>query len=93
MKKKILAAMLSVSLMFAAAEVLPNSFIDLGNGIKAEAVTEGITNYNYQTLSDGTIEITSYTGTSTTVSIPPSIGGKNVTKIGDQAFYKSRSHR
>ncbi|MBQ6633331.1 MAG: fibronectin type III domain-containing protein [Ruminococcus sp.] len=90
MKKKILAAMLSVSLMFAAAEVLPNSFIDLGNGIKAEAVTEGITNYNYQTLSDGTIEITSYTGTSTTVSIPSSIGGKNVTKIGDQAFYKSK---
>ncbi len=43
--------------------------------------------YQYKTLSDGTIEITKYIGTNTIVNIPAQIDNKNVTSIGDEVFY------
>ena len=50
-----------------------------------------ISEYEYSTLSDGTIEITGYNGTGTVISIPSSIAGKTVTSIGKAAFYENES--
>ncbi len=43
--------------------------------------------YEYDILDDGTAEITGYTGSDTNLVIPSKIGGVNVTKIGNSAFY------
>ena len=53
-------------------------------GIEANAATSG--DYTYTVLSDGTVEITDYTGSDTTLSIPSEIDGKVVTSIGNYAF-------
>ena len=53
-------------------------------GIEANAATSG--DYTYTVLSDGTVEITDYTGSATTLSIPSEIDGKVVTSIGNYAF-------
>lgn len=42
--------------------------------------------YNYRTLSDGTIEITSYKGKRRYLTIPNEIDGKTVSSIGANAF-------
>ena len=44
-------------------------------------------NYKYSVLDDGTVKITDYTGSATTLSIPAKINGKRVTSIGRMAFY------
>ncbi|MBE6976557.1 MAG: TIR domain-containing protein [Ruminococcaceae bacterium] len=43
-------------------------------------------NYEYKVLSNGTAEITDYEGSATNVTIPSTIGGYKVTRIGDYAF-------
>lgn len=50
----------------------------------AKAAVEG--NYEYEELSDGTVKIAKYTGSETDVTIPSTLGGKQVTVIGDNAF-------
>ncbi|MFT3951059.1 MAG: leucine-rich repeat domain-containing protein [Oscillospiraceae bacterium] len=42
--------------------------------------------YSYSVLSDGTAEITNYSGSAAFLEIPSEIDGKTVTSIGDQAF-------
>lgn len=42
--------------------------------------------YEYQELTSDTIEITAYTGTDQTLTIPSSINGQTVTSIGEYAF-------
>ncbi len=44
--------------------------------------------YEYSVLDNGTVSITDYTGTATTLVIPSQIDGKPVTEIGYQAFYR-----
>ena len=71
-----------------------NISIDTGNDplLKAkihynnDAPDDPSKDYTYKTLSNGTIEITKYTGISTTANIPAQIDNKNVTGIGDSAF-------
>ncbi len=50
----------------------------------AGAETSG--DYKYDVLSDGTVEITDYTGSATDLTIPATIDGKKVTSIGNYAF-------
>ena len=89
MKKKIVAGLLSATMLFGAAEALPNDFLfSFGSGITANAAVSG--DYEYKVLSDGTAEITAYNGTSTTITIPDKLSGKSVTSIGGQAFYMSK---
>ena len=45
--------------------------------------------FTYETLSDGTIAITDYTGSETTLEIPSTIDGKKVSTIGAYAFYNN----
>ena len=43
--------------------------------------------YIYKELADGNVEITGYTGKASALSIPSTLGGKKVTKIGKEAFF------
>ncbi len=52
--------------------------------ICAGAETSG--DYEYSVLSDGTVEITGYTGSATDLTIPSTLGGKKVTTIGVYSF-------
>ena len=86
MKKKIVAGLLSATMLLGAAEALPNDFLSgIRNDITVSAAVSG--DFEYKVLSDGTAEITGYKGSFTILTIPETIGGKTVSKIGDQAFY------
>ena len=88
MRKKIIAGMLSVSMILSTAAVLPEGIMDLGANMTVSAAVSG--DYEYKALSDGTVEISGYNGSSTSVTIPEKLGGKTVSRIGDQAFYMSK---
>lgn len=47
--------------------------------------------YDYETLEDGTIEITAYKGSDAKVKVPDQIDGKKVTSIGFDAFINKDS--
>lgn len=47
--------------------------------------------YIYKELSDGTAEITGYTGEGGDVTLPSALGGLEVTSLGDKAFYKNKN--
>ena len=58
-----------------------------GNGIGTKVAKAAVMgDYEYDVLSNGTVEITYYDGYSTSVVIPSQIDGKTVTSIGDYAF-------
>ena len=54
-------------------------------GLNAKAETYG--DYEYTIKNNGTIDITKYDGTSTTLIIPSLINNKEVSSIGYRAFY------
>ena len=88
MKKKIVAGLLTASMVLCSAEALPSNVLSgLGVGVTVQAASYG--DYEYNTLKDGTVELIGYNGTSTNVTIPEKVNGKSVTKIGDEAFYAS----
>ncbi len=86
MKKKILSMTLALCLVFGSAAALPQGTFAQGTAITASAaLTSG--DYNYNVLSDGTVELTCYKGISgVQVNIPSSIAGKKVTVIGEDTF-------
>ena len=79
MKKRILSAALALCMMFGSAAALPQDFFSSETSITASAVTSG--DYTYTELSDGTAQITRYNGSSSSVSLPPTIDGKAVTSV------------
>ncbi len=68
--KKVLSALLAVTMLLS---------ITAGLDFSAFAETSG--DYTYKILDDGTVEITGYTGTASSISVPDKIGGKTVTSI------------
>ena len=85
--KKIFAGLMSV-LMLLTASVTP-----IGDNIKdvlselsiaANAATTG--DYEYEILNNGTVEITYYYGTASTLTIPSKLNGRTVSSIGEGAF-------
>ena len=46
--------------------------------------------YEYEVLSDGTIKILKYKGAGSILEIPSQIDGKQVTNIGQEAFFTVR---
>lgn len=89
--KKIIAGLMSVTLAFGCL-TLPAEVSDkFGSGSVITANAEISGAYNYSVLNDGTVEITNYFGVGKAVTIPSTIGGKKVTRIGDKAFYQSTS--
>ena len=78
--KKSLSALLALVMLLS---------ITAGLDFSAFAATSG--DYTYDVLDDGTVEITGYTGTASSISIPGTIGGKKVTSIGEGAFFGCHS--
>ena len=72
--------------------------LNVEDAVMENAISEegaGVTNaengdYEYVELEDGTLEIRRYSGDDTELVIPTEIDGKEVTRIGDNAFYDCR---
>ena len=88
MKKKIMVGLLSAAMVLCSADALPNNALS-GFGIEEVVHAATFGDYEYKALKDGTVELTAYKGSAVDVSIPESIDGKSVSKIGDGAFYAS----
>ena len=89
MLKKLIAGAVSVALMFGMAAALPRKLSGkIGSVISASAIYTFYTygDYEYRELNDGTVEITKYTGSASTLTIPSEINGKTVTSIGYGSF-------
>lgn len=88
MKKKVLSAVLALTLVFGSAASLPSGVLTDSTSITASAVGEsGVSqSFEYLVLDNGTVQITGYKGSSTTVSIPSTLDGKTVTSISSSAF-------
>ena len=71
-------------MVFGAAGYLPQTVFEKQGGITASADTYG--DFEYEVIYDGSIEITGYIGTETSVNIPSNIDGKKVTSISDSAI-------
>ncbi len=54
---------------------------------KVQAAVSG--DYEYEKLTDTTVSVTAYTGSGKMVTIPQTLDGKQVTKIGDMAFART----
>ncbi len=80
MTKRLLNLLTALIMTVSLAGVLP--------AVMAGALTYG--DYNYDILDDGTVEITNYNGTATSIEIPSTIDGKPVTSIGYLAFYRKQ---
>ena len=85
MLKRLISSALAFTLVFGAAAYLPEG-VAARSGITAIAETYG--DYEYRVLTDGTVEISRYSGSDTDINIPSTIDGKNVTSIGVTAFSK-----
>lgn len=59
--------------------------------VATTAGAESYGDYSYKVLDNGTVEITSYSGSEEKVDIPAEIDGKSVTSIGSWAFGDCKS--
>ncbi len=81
--RKFLAGICALALTFSFTPV--GGYLPGDAGVEeVKAETSG--DWEYEVLEDGTVEITRYTGTSKELTIPETIVGKKVTRIGDYAF-------
>ena len=77
MRKWTVCLLVLAVLMLAATAV--------GEEQQREVITSG--DWQYVVLDGGTAEIVKYTGEADTLTIPDTLDGKNVTSIGDGAFF------
>ena len=93
MKKKILSMTLALTLVFGSAAALPNGIFENTSGITASAYDYYEANgYRYRILADGTVEIGYFMSDATfsSVTVPATLGGRKVTRIGSDAFYEKK---
>lgn len=86
--RKVLAVSLAAAMLTGTGFSTVGQFI--GTDIVVSAATDEETDFNYSTLTDGTLAITGYKGNKTRISIPSSINGKTVTRMEGRAFYNVR---
>ena len=91
MKKRILSAALAVCMLFGSAAALPQGFMGESAGITASAEQEG--DYTYSVKSDGTVTITKYNGSGGAITLPQTLGGKTVTEVGSNVFFKLSANK
>ena len=84
-RKKLLAALLSLTLVFGST-IVPAATVNTQTTLTAAADSFTYGDYEYTVLEDGTAEISRYNGTDTEVTIPSEIDGKAVTSIGNCPF-------
>ncbi len=80
--EKFIAFFLLIVMLFS---VVPFSVGATDIDVARTSVKSG--DFGYKVLTDGTAEITGYTGSDETLAIPSSIDGYEVTSIGERAFY------
>ena len=93
MKKKIAAMTLAVCMVFSSAAALPYNVFDNSSGITASAYDYyEAGGYKYRILADGTVEIGYFMSDATfsSVTVPATLGGRKVTRIGSDAFYEKK---
>ncbi|WP_410072744.1 leucine-rich repeat protein [Anaerostipes sp.] len=83
-----LSATMTVGIMNVPAYAELTGFKGIGQ-ISVKAETEELTygDFKYIAESNGGITIKKYTGTNSVVTVPNTINGKDVLKIGERAFY------
>lgn len=102
MKKRVLALFLSLCVTVSGIAVMPAGCEQVkANEIRSEEthhygenegdIWDATETYWYAILADGTVEITGYTGQDTEITIPSTLDGKTVTRIGDCAFQSGRN--
>lgn len=102
MKKRVLALFLSLCVAVSGIAVMPAGCEQVkANEIRSEEthhygenegdIWDATETYWYAILADGTVEITGYTGQDTEITIPSTLDGKTVTRIGDCAFQSGRN--
>lgn len=82
--KKIISLLLSVIMIMSVFSIVPFTANADEAEVAATAETEG--DFKYRILSDGTAEITKYTGDGGDVTIPSTLGGYTVTGINGFTF-------
>lgn len=100
MRKRILILFLSLCVVASGIVVMPSGCKEVKAEeleVKSYGEKEGDTwdetqQYWYAELEDGTIEITGYTGSDTEITIPSTLDGKTVTRIGNDAFQSETSN-
>ena len=90
-KKRLLSAALALCMLFGSAAALPQGFISESAGITASAEQEG--DYTYSVKSDGTVTITKYNGSGGAITLPQTLGGKTVTEVGSNVFFKLSANK
>ena len=87
--KKLVAGLLSVTMALGCLALPTEVTEKIGSGSVIEASAENNGIFSYSILDVGTVEITDYFGLNKNLTIPNTIDGKKVTRIGRQAFYKT----
>ncbi|MBR2715782.1 MAG: leucine-rich repeat protein [Ruminococcus sp.] len=82
--KKFVSLLLAFVMIMSVFTVVPFEVGAAQTDVARVSYTSG--DYTYTVLSDGTAEITDYTGSATTLSIPSILGGYKVSSIGYCAF-------
>ena len=83
--KKIISLLLSVIMIMSVFTAMPFT-AGAADSDELAATGETAGDYEYKLLTDGTAEITEYTGKGGNVTIPSTLGGYSVTSIGESAF-------
>ena len=87
LQKSLVLMLVLISMVSACA--MPAFALDTQSTTVSAHTENAETDFACVVLSDGTIEIAGYTGTSSEVVIPEFIDGKKVTSIGNSAFFKN----
>ncbi len=87
-RKKIASLILSVLLLLSVFHTVPFTVSAAENDASALGATPDEVNsdYSYNVLNNGTAEITKYTGSDESITLPSTINGYTVTSIGGYAF-------
>ncbi len=93
MNKKAISMALAICMVFGSASALPKSGFVNTSGITASADTYYETNdYKCRVMNNGNVEITWYKNQNavTSLTIPATIAGRKVERIGEEAFYEKK---
>lgn len=90
--KKVLGSLFAVCFVFTLVCLLPkgSSLIPTASADYADVYTEG--DFTYEELADGTLRLSKYSGTATSLTIPKKAAGKTVTAIGSYSLRPDQSN-